>query len=118
MVANAGVNLNAGFLEEDGARWSNAWDTLTDVNVKGTAATLRATVPAMAARGTGRAILIASTFGRQGNTSNPAYIASKWATMGMMKALAIERQKRRDRQCRGPDSRSDRLWRPANAGAD
>jgi len=94
VVANAGVNTNAGFLTEDEAAWEQHWQVLTDVNVKGTAATLRATVPAMAERGMGRAILIASTFGRQGNGSNPAYIASKWATMGMMKALAIEVGKR------------------------
>ncbi len=90
VVANAGVNTMAGFLVEDDAAYHQHWDVLTDVNVKGTAATLRATVPAMAERGTGRAILIASTFGRQGNGANPAYIASKWATIGMMKALAIE----------------------------
>ncbi len=90
VVANAGVNTNAGFLTEDEAAWEQHWEVLTDVNVKGTAATLRATVPAMAERGAGRVILISSTFGRQGNASNPAYIASKWATMGMMKSLAIE----------------------------
>ncbi|GGH42107.1 NADP-dependent 3-hydroxy acid dehydrogenase YdfG [Cribrihabitans marinus] len=90
VVANAGVNLNAGFLIEKPDTWSTAWETVTDVNIKGTAATLRATVPAMTARGSGRVIIVGSTFGRQGNASNPAYIASKWATQGMMKALAIE----------------------------
>ncbi len=89
-VANAGVSSSHGFRAEDEAVWRQSWDMVTDVTVKGTATTLRAGVPAMAARGSGRVIVIASTFGRQGNGSHPAYIASKPATMGMIKALAIE----------------------------
>jgi NADP-dependent 3-hydroxy acid dehydrogenase YdfG len=54
-----------------------------------------------AARGIGRAIaislaqagnviIITSTFGRQGNYTNPAYVTSKWGLVGLTKAAAIE----------------------------
>jgi NAD(P)-dependent dehydrogenase (short-subunit alcohol dehydrogenase family) len=54
-----------------------------------------------AARGIGRAIaislaqagnviIITSTFGRQGNDTNPAYVTSKWGLVGLTKAAAIE----------------------------
>lgn len=90
LVANAGVNTNAGFLSDDEAAWRTHWDMITDVNVKGTANTIRAAMPGMVERQSGRVIIISSTFGRQGNGTNPAYIASKWAVIGLAKAAAIE----------------------------
>ena len=89
-IANAGVNSNAGFLAEDDVVWQSHWEINTDVNVYGTANTLRAVLPAMAERRSGRMILVSSTFGRQGNASNPAYVAAKWAIIGMAKSAAIE----------------------------
>lgn len=89
-IANAGINSNAGFLAEDDALWQGHWEFNTDVNVYGTANTLRAVLPLMAERRSGRVILVSSTFGRQGNASNPAYVASKWAIIGMAKSAAIE----------------------------
>ena len=89
-IANAGVNSNVGFLTEDDRAWQNHWNLNTDVNIHGAANNLRAVLPLMAARLTGRMIIISSTFGRQGNGSNPAYVASKWALVGLTKAAAIE----------------------------
>ncbi len=89
-VANAGINSNVGFLSEDDQAWQNHWGLNTDINVQGTANTLRAVLPAMAERRDGRIIIISSTFGRQGNSTNPAYVASKWALIGMTKSVAIE----------------------------
>ena len=90
LVANAGVNSNAGFNIDDEAAWINHWDIITDVNVRGTANTLRAVVPSMVERQAGNIIVTSSTFGRQGNDTNPAYVTSKWGLIGLTKAAAIE----------------------------
>lgn len=89
-IANAGINSNVGFLSEDESAWQNSWQTITDVNVMGSANTLRAVLPGMAARQSGRVIITSSTFGRQGNGMNPAYVTSKWGMVGLTKAAAIE----------------------------
>jgi NAD(P)-dependent dehydrogenase (short-subunit alcohol dehydrogenase family) len=90
LVANAGVNSDVGFTSDDQAAWRNHWDIVTDVNVKGTANTLRAAIPVMVERQAGNVIIITSTFGRQGNDTNPAYVTSKWGLIGLTKAAAIE----------------------------
>lgn len=90
LVANAGVNSNAKFADPDEAAFRDSWDIIMDVNVKGTANTLRAVMPGMMARRDGRVIVTASTFGRQGSDINPAYAASKWAVIGLIKSAAIE----------------------------
>ncbi|MDJ0740514.1 MAG: SDR family oxidoreductase [Gammaproteobacteria bacterium] len=89
-VANAGVNNNVTFTGTSKSDFLNHWNLNTDVNVKGTANTLRAILPHMRDNQAGRVIAITSTFGRQGNDMNPAYVASKWAIVGMIKSAAIE----------------------------
>jgi NAD(P)-dependent dehydrogenase (short-subunit alcohol dehydrogenase family) len=90
LAANAGVNSNVTFAGTEEADFRNPWDVVTDVNVKGTAYTLRAVMPGMMERGAGRIVVTTSTFGRQGTAANPAYVASKWALTGLVKAAAIE----------------------------
>lgn len=90
LIANAGINSNVGFLADDESAWQNSWQTITDVNVMGVANTLRSALPGMSERQQGRVIITSSTFGRQGNGLNPAYVTSKWAVIGLMKAAAIE----------------------------
>ena len=90
LVANAGVNSNVGFTADDETAWRNHWDIVTDVNVRGTANTLRAVTPSMVERQTGNIVITSSTFGRQGNGMNPAYVTSKWGLVGLTKAAAIE----------------------------
>lgn len=89
-IANAGIGSSAGFLVDDAQAWQNHWTLNTEVNVYGTANTLRAVLPTMTERRSGRVIVVSSTFGRQGNATNPAYVSSKWALIGMTKAAAIE----------------------------
>ena len=90
VVANAGINSNVGFTASDETAWKNHWDLVTDVNVIGVANTLRAVTPSMVERNTGNVVIVSSTFGRQGNGTNPAYVASKWSVIGLTKAAAIE----------------------------
>lgn len=90
LVANAGVNSNVKFAGTEEAAYRRHWEIVTDVNVKGTANTLRAAMPGMMGRKAGRVVITSSTFGRQGNDMNPAYVASKWALVGLTKAAAIE----------------------------
>ncbi|MBM2578138.1 SDR family oxidoreductase [Jannaschia sp. Os4] len=90
VVANAGIAGNQPFLDTADDEWEANWDLITDVNVKGTANTIRAAGPTLVANGGGAIIVTSSTFGRQGNGTNPAYVASKWALQGLVKAAAIE----------------------------
>lgn len=90
LVANAGVNTMANMMVEDQTAWDLHWDVLTEINTLGTAKTLRAGLPGMVERGSGSVILTASTFSRQGNAGNPAYVASKWGTAGLIKSVAID----------------------------
>lgn len=90
VVANAGIAGNMPFLENEDQDYVRHWELLTDVNVRGTANTLRATLPKLAGQKQGSVILTSSTFGRQGNATNPAYVGTKWATTGLMKSAALE----------------------------
>jgi NAD(P)-dependent dehydrogenase (short-subunit alcohol dehydrogenase family) len=61
-----------------------------EVNLNGTANTVRAVVPHMIERQHGRIIIIASGQGRHGMKNGAAYSASKWALIGFMKSIALE----------------------------
>jgi len=66
------------------------WDDQININLTGTAKTIRAFAPAMAARNAGRIILTSSTQGRHGMKFGSAYSASKWGLFGLMKSAALE----------------------------
>jgi 3-oxoacyl-[acyl-carrier protein] reductase len=66
------------------------WDTVLDVNVKGTFLVTRALLPAMLARGRGRVVNVASISATLGTPRHAAYNASKWAVVGFTKSLAEE----------------------------
>ena len=74
VVANAGIQAYgplANTSEED-------WNNVIDINVKGTANTVRAALPHMLSRKYGRIVIISSGQGRQGYYKNgSAYSASK-----------------------------------------
>ncbi|GAP98046.1 mycofactocin-coupled SDR family oxidoreductase [Leptolyngbya sp. NIES-2104] len=86
MIANAGINDASPIAESTDAQWRN----VIDVNVIGTANTLRAVMPHMIGRKQGRIVVVTSTFGRQGNAGNANYVASKWALVGLTKSAALE----------------------------
>ena len=66
------------------------WDDQIDINLTGTARSIRAVIPGMMARKGGRIIVTSSTQGRHGMRDGSAYSASKWGLFGLMKSAAME----------------------------
>ncbi len=85
VIANAGVNTNIG---PDGAGedWA-ATETLLDVNIKATLATVDCLLPAMRQRGSGQIVLISSLAAYFGLPVTPSYCASKAALKAYGEAL-------------------------------
>jgi 3-oxoacyl-[acyl-carrier protein] reductase len=86
LVNNAGI-LIAG--EVDGLP-EKAWDSVMDVNAKGTFMVIQAFLPTMKKRGYGRVVNIASIGGKHGAPEQAHYSASKAAVMGFSRVLAQE----------------------------
>lgn len=86
LAAVAGIQAFKPLLEMSDADW----DDQIDINLTGTAKTVRAFAPAMVARKSGRIILTSSTQGRHGMKFGSAYSASKWGLFGLMKSAALE----------------------------
>lgn len=86
LVANAGIQVFAPLLEMSDAQWHD----VLDVNLTGTANTVRAFAPLMAARKQGRIILTASGQGKKGFRDGSSYAASKWGIIGLMKSAALD----------------------------
>ena len=86
VVANASIQnygLFADTSEED-------WNNVININVIGTANTLRAALPHMLSRKYGRIVIISSGQGKHGFMGGSAYSTSKWGIIGLMKSLAWE----------------------------
>jgi NAD(P)-dependent dehydrogenase (short-subunit alcohol dehydrogenase family) len=86
LFANAGISGQGTIAESS----DDDWRRTVDVNVIGTANSLRAVAPNMIARGAGRIIVTASTFGRQGTGAHVPYATEKWGLVGMVKSAALE----------------------------
>lgn len=86
LVANAGIQVFAPLLEMSDAQWHDVIDT----NLTGTANTVRAFAPGMAARGRGAIIVTASGQGKKGFRHGSSYAASKWGIIGFMKSAALD----------------------------
>jgi NAD(P)-dependent dehydrogenase (short-subunit alcohol dehydrogenase family) len=65
------------------------WERVVLVNLLGTAAVIRATLPALADR-RGRIVTVASTLGLRALSDATAYCASKFGVVGFTRALATE----------------------------
>ncbi len=85
-VANAAIQIYGPLAEMSDENWKN----VVDVNLNGTANTLRAVLPHMLGRKYGRIVIIASGQGRHGFKNGSAYSASKWGVIGLMKSVAWE----------------------------
>ncbi|MCB1445796.1 MAG: SDR family oxidoreductase [Rhizobiaceae bacterium] len=86
VVNNAGI-LIAG--DVDGLK-EEYWDSVMDVNAKGTFLVIQSLLPMMKARRYGRIVNIASIGGKHGAPSQAHYSASKAAVMGFTRVLAQE----------------------------
>jgi NAD(P)-dependent dehydrogenase (short-subunit alcohol dehydrogenase family) len=86
LVNNAGVSSSAPLKRTTLSDWRLQFD----VNATGVFLCTRALLPHMMARGHGRVIVVASTAGRIGYQYSSAYVASKHAAVGFMRAVATE----------------------------
>jgi NAD(P)-dependent dehydrogenase (short-subunit alcohol dehydrogenase family) len=86
VFANAGIQAFKPLLEMVDSDWHDQ----IDVNLTGTANTLRAFAPRLVRRGGGRIIVTSSTQGQHGTKDGAAYSASKWGILGLMKSAALE----------------------------
>ncbi len=86
LVNNAGILIEGTVetLEEE------SWDSVLDVNAKGTFLVIQAVLPTMKAQGHGRIVNIASIGGKHGAPGQAHYSASKAAVMGFTRVLAQE----------------------------
>ncbi len=86
LAAVAGIQSFASLLDMTDAEWSDQ----IDINLTGTANTIRAFAPVMHTHRSGRIIVTGSTQGRHGMRNGSAYSASKWGLLGLMKSAALE----------------------------
>lgn len=85
VVTAAAMDVPSDFGEVDG----ETWDRIVRVNLLGTAAVVRAALPALeASRGT--VVTVASTLGLRALPAATAYAASKHGIVGFTRALALE----------------------------
>jgi NAD(P)-dependent dehydrogenase (short-subunit alcohol dehydrogenase family) len=66
------------------------FDAVAEVNLKGVFLTMRAALPHMIARKSGRIINIGGTHGHRGRALRSAYSASKWGLRGLTRSAALE----------------------------
>jgi NAD(P)-dependent dehydrogenase (short-subunit alcohol dehydrogenase family) len=85
-VANAGAN-GWGSIDE---QTPNLVRRALEVNVEGIANLVRAAVPAMRERGSGKVLVVASDNGRRAEAEGSAYVASKFAAVGLSLSFAQE----------------------------
>jgi len=86
VVVNAGVGSYGPFLELP----DDQLDEILDVNVKGAFSTLRATLPHLLASPAADVVTVASEAGRRGLPFEAAYCSSKFAQVGLVRALDHE----------------------------
>ena len=87
VVTAAGTDACGRMDEVPGA----TWDRVVQVNLLGSAAVIRAALPALRASH-GRIVTVASTLGLRALSDASAYCASKFGVVGMTRALAVELQ--------------------------
>jgi NADP-dependent 3-hydroxy acid dehydrogenase YdfG len=86
VVANAGIADSGSMSDGDPDRWREVLET----NILGTAFTIRAMLPTLLRSGGGHVVITASISGRVTYVGEPIYIASKWALVGLGRALRKE----------------------------
>ncbi|GIL02747.1 MAG: 3-hydroxybutyrate dehydrogenase [Alphaproteobacteria bacterium] len=86
LVNNAGIQKTVTLAEAT----AETWDAIIAVNLSAAFHTMRLALPAMAARGFGRVVNIASVHGLVASREKAPYVASKFGLVGMSKVAALE----------------------------
>ena len=86
LLANAGICGFGAFAEIS----DEMWDDMIGVDLTGVFKSMRAVVPHMVERGSGRIVATSSMGGRMGNPNLAHYVAAKWGVIGLVKTLALE----------------------------
>lgn len=86
LVANAGIYGTSALATTSDA----LFDDVVRTNLYGVFHSMRAVLPGMIERKSGRIVVIASLAARTGQMNSAAYCASKWGVIGMAKATALE----------------------------
>lgn len=87
VVTCAGIDVPGSF----SSTAPDTWERIVAVNLLGTAAVVRAALPALSARH-GRVVTVASTLGHRVAADATAYCASKFGVVGFTRALTAELQ--------------------------
>lgn len=85
-VASAGIWLPGTVIDT----CARDWQRTVDVNLTGTFLLAKAATAVMARNGSGRFVAIASDVGLQGSQDCAAYVATKHAVVGLVKAMALD----------------------------
>jgi SDR family mycofactocin-dependent oxidoreductase len=86
LIANAGIGAYGPFAEMS----DETWHEMIAINLGGVAHAVRAVVPHMLERGSGRILCTSSEVGREGGPNNANYASAKWGVIGFVKSVAIE----------------------------
>lgn len=86
LVSNAGTGLAAPIPDTTDADW----DRMLELNLTAPFRLLRRALPAMAERGWGRVVVIASVVAKRGEPQVAAYTAAKHGALGLVRAAAAE----------------------------
>ncbi len=86
LVANAGISTLGSICTMGASQWSETIDT----NLTGVFNAMRAVAPHMRRQRWGRMVGVSSMMGRTSNPGIPAYVASKWGVIGLVKSVAFE----------------------------
>lgn len=86
LVNSAGIQHTAALADMPVAQW----DAILAINLSAAFHTMRHALPAMAGRGFGRVINIASVHGLVASQQKAPYVASKFGLVGMSKVAALE----------------------------
>jgi 3-hydroxybutyrate dehydrogenase len=86
LINNAGIQHAVPLHEMPVAKWND----IIAINLSSAFHTMRAAMPAMAARGYGRVVNVASVHGLVASKDKAPYVASKFGIVGLSKVAALE----------------------------
>lgn len=84
LVNNVGLAVQTSFEELDDADWDSMWQ----LNVMSYVRAIRAVVPSMRSRGSGRIVNVSSTAGKRPSTGMPNYTVTKAAVLSLSRLVA------------------------------